>query len=208
MKKIISIVLFLCCFWGNTEAQMSPREYMYGFQIGIGYNQSTFINSQFGQMIKDDIAKRNFGTNLNLRFTALPFIIDLSVYNSLFKVENNPKSSWTYADTAKVRHAGLELGVSTPVLRSKYVVPYLGLAYQNGFLGVNVNTLGEADDGVDDDDISVIKIDDFLWKAGVMINFGRNFNIIGEYKQSFDAKAENAYGQLAIILSYRFLTRK
>lgn len=199
MKKF-TIVLLLCLACYFSKAQR-----LEGLQIGAGYTQTTFINSQFGTMLKNESIKRPGGYNINVRFVHHPIMVDVNFFNTSFKVENNPDPAWTFADTSKIRHAGMELGLAIPIMfSSKYFIPYLGVAYQNGFLGINVDAYGNpVDEDLPDEQISVTKIEDFLWRAGLMLNLGNRVSLIGEYKQSFDSQSERALGQWKAILSFR-----
>lgn len=207
--KQIYFLLLLCSFSlipkiSQGQTYRDAKFYMEGIQIGFGYHQTAFINSQYGQLKENDVIKNRFGYVVNLRVTSLPLIIDFNFFVSSFKVENNPDPNWTFADTSKVRHAGMEVGLSLPIIpESKHFVPYLGLAYQNGFLGVNTDVLGSPLDDVAEEDVSVTKVTGILWKAGLMINMGRKLNLITEYKQSLNAKSEKATSQWSAVLSYR-----
>jgi len=146
MKQLYLLLLLLGGILPQSQAQTfsQARAYMHGFSLGLGYNQTTFINSQFGQMLKEGIIQRQFGHSINTRIVASPIIFDLNFYASRFRVENNPDPRWMYADTSRIWHAGAEIGFSIPViLTARHLVPYLGLAYHNGFLGVNTDITGD-----------------------------------------------------------------
>lgn len=135
----VILLLVICNTAFGQKTIKEAREYMMGFQVGLGYHQSTFVNPQFAKVIENGNLSREIGAVFSTRFTYLPIIIDFNWFSSNFKASSDINFEWNYPDTALIRHRGLELSVSVPLIpTSKNFVPYAGIGYQSSALGIGV----------------------------------------------------------------------
>ena len=167
---------------------------------GLLYNIVDFPNASANNLIKQE---KSF--SFNFRTTFFPFILDMGMFSSKFKV-NNIYSMPLYEPDQYSLHQrfGYDISLSVSPLPyigriSEIIVPYAGFGYQWSDIGVE-----KSKDGIP---YSSVNLSACLWKAGCNIYFGDlPFNLIVEYKRTINNDKKRNFSFLSFGASFELLS--
>jgi hypothetical protein len=179
------------------------RNFMKGFAISYGYNSTIFKNLTYEKNINSGIIEKGYGQIINSRLVAYPLIFDISGIENKYNILglNN-----IYGNECWLKYLGSEFSISlvlpTPGYEfAKKFVPYVGVGYQPSQISLlSSDKYFPSDDQI----ISNISTTGSIVKAGLMLNFGKKWNIFSEYKRTIKTNSNRGYSQFNISLGFRF----
>lgn len=173
------------------EMVQARKESIRPFELTLGYTNIGMLNEFAGSAKESGFLKYKGGVSLGLACNIYPVKLETKFYGGSFSLGDEPSNVY-----------GTEIGASLmlPPLSlelSRFFIPYLGISYDylkfdkdvtsghylwgipaNGWLGTNT----EAIPGWRP-----------FWKAGTMLNMGKNFFINVEYKKVFPNRTPFPY---------------
>lgn len=190
-----------------------------GYTWTIGYNNSSFLTSQFGNSVKNNNIQFRYGIFWNQEFQMYPFVFNLKTSNANFRLQDA-----TYEINHKVKQRNLEIGTNLILdipfgKLSKILIPYIGAGYN--FSSLKDSLRIDADYFVDGysgyltpTPLAPVEESGFIisgpfFKTGTRININNNLFITGEYMQTFYARDSDFdfnydYSQWSVGLGFCF----
>ena len=190
-----------------------------GYTWTLGYNNSSFLTSQFENSVQNNKINYRYGIFWNQEFQLYPFIFNLKTSNANFRLQDD-----IYGINHKIKQRNLEIGANLildiPFSRlSKILIPYVGAGYN--FSSLHDSLRIDADYFVDGysgyvtpTPLAAVEESGFIisgpfFKTGTRINISNNLFVTGEYMQTFYARDSDFgfdynYSQWSVGLGFCF----